>query len=474
MLSAGAAFSLAFQPSSLVTQLTKRALTERVATTAAGASLTHAVEFARKALAIEDRLVAAAVDKLAAHARKGGVELPPAPTELGGVAAWLAGITAAARPALPADLGAVAFAAGEAARDLLVAVGTAAHVTYLRTAAPDDVELQAAAAAQAAGFATAAQRLDAEASRAGRPMVTRIAGSVRDLVRVAPDLAGARTDERFKAINEWARTLTSVVEAFGRAFDAPAPAQASAPPTAREQALLESILANPDYDPPRLELADLAAARNDPRAELIRAQFAARDLRAAGRRADEVPHLSRARQLITAHPEWTAPLAELGARDVRFERGFPEQVTISAADFLARGEELLLRAPITMVRLRDAAGQVARLATAPVLYRLAGLELAEQGVTDDDVAALAAAPGAARLRQLDLRGNRITDRGIEALAASPYLKQLETVNLDANPGADPVDALEYHDETHQHRVPTAAGRALEARYGRLRWLHPED
>ena len=42
---------------------------------------------------------------------------------------------------------------------------------------------------------------------------------------------------------------------------------------------------------------------------------------------------------------------------------------------------------------------------------------------------------------------------------------------NGNP-ADPVDRLEYYDETNTHRVPTAAGKALEAKYGRLRWLHP--
>jgi hypothetical protein len=43
------------------------------------------------------------------------------------------------------------------------------------------------------------------------------------------------------------------------------------------------------------------------------------------------------------------------------------------------------------------------------------------------------------------------------------------VNLDGNP-ADPVDRLEYYDETNQHAVATEAGKALEAKYGPLRWL----
>ena len=347
-------------------------------------------------------------------------------------------------------------------------------MVYLRTASPEQPELRAEAQAHASALAAALAQLEEVARRANRPEVTRVTGAIRAYVGAAPDFATATTDERYKAVNEWAGKLTGLLETLARAFDAKAPAQASGEPNAREQALLESIIANPDYDPPRLELAELGAARNDPRAELIREQFAGRDKRAAGRRADEAPHLGRARELVTAHPEWTAALTKLGARDLQFERGFPETMTISAADFLAHGGELLMLAPITRVKIRDAAGKIPELLAAPVMARVAGLDLAEQGVTDDDVIALAASPTANRLRSLDLGRNRITARGVEALAASSQLRNLESVNLDGNPGGDPSDAFEYHDETNRHRVPTEAGKALEAKYGPLRWLHPPD
>ena len=107
----------------------------------------------------------------------------------------------------------------------------------------------------------------------------------------------------------------------------------------------------------------------------------------------------------------------------------------------------------------------------PLLATIEALDLDDQRVTDDDVAALAASPHAARLRQLDLRYNPISARGIEAIAASPHLKRLEVVSLDGNP-ADPVDRLEYVDETNTQRVPTDAGKLLETKYGPLRWLHP--
>ncbi len=85
------------------------------------------------------------------------------------------------------------------------------------------------------------------------------------------------------------------------------------------------------------------------------------------------------------------------------------------------------------------------------------------------MAALAGNPHASGLRQLDLRFGVFTERGVEAIAASPHLKNLEVVNLEPNQ-ADPVDRVEYYDETRQHAVPTDAGKALEAKYGPLRWL----
>lgn len=486
MLSAGAAFLLAFQPSSLVTQASKRALTEVVAGTD-DPKLRHAVEFARKALGIEDRVVAGELSKLDARAQKAGIALPAAPKSAGAGAAssggsgagaeidrWLTAIGDAVRPALKDPGLAEAWSAGEAARDAVVAAGVAAHVAYLRSAVPGHARLASEAAARAAALNAALDRLDRITGASARPMVAQTAGTQRSLVAGAPDLANASDDKAFRGLNELTRDLTMRFESLARAYDVAPPADASAPPTARERALIESILANPDYDPPRRELAELTAARNDARGELIREQFAARDARAARRTTDESRHQARARELILSHPAWAAPLTERGARDVTFDRGFPDGVTMDAADFISRGAELLGLAPLTTFRLRKAAGQVQRLAATPVLARVAGLDLAEQGVTDDDVAALAASPYAARLRFLDLRHNKITERGIEAIAASPHLRNLETVELDFNPGFNPVDSFDYHDETHRHRVPTDSGKLLEGKYGPLRWLHPPD
>jgi len=58
------------------------------------------------------------------------------------------------------------------------------------------------------------------------------------------------------------------------------------------------------------------------------------------------------------------------------------------------------------------------------------------------------------------------------LVTSTNLTSLENVALDFNPGANPVDRLEYYNETQQEAVPTEAGQALEKKYGPRRWFHP--
>jgi hypothetical protein len=173
--------------------------------------------------------------------------------------------------------------------------------------------------------------------------------------------------------------------------------------------------------------------------------------------------------LVRAHPEWTAPLEKLGARDVKLAIGFPDELTIDAEALLANFRALMSLAPITRLHVRAAEGRVAEIVRSPMLEHVELLDLDSQGVTDDDLAALARSPFVERLVQLDLRYNPISAVGVEALAASTRLTRLEMVNLDGNPN-DPCDRQTYFSDTDWEWVPTEAGRALEAKYGPLKWL----
>jgi hypothetical protein len=456
MLSPATAFQLAYLPAERVTLTARHELVERSAATL-DAKLKHAVEFSRGALKIEEAKARDADEKLAKLATAEGVALPAMPP-LADVPAWLAALPDLARPHLTTPVLAAAWDAGEAARLVLISVGLAAQIAYLRCAAPTDATLRAEASDRARDLRDSAATLTRHLEATGLPLVIANAGSVAHMVSLTRNLEPTTTGG-YAELNVLVRDLTSFVATKVRELNVAPPPPMTAPPTAAEEALLARIVAAPSDHALRLELAALAKVRDDPRADLIRLQLD----------ADSDTARQRAHDLVRANPGWSVPLQQLGARDVKFAGGFPDEITIDADALLAAPRALLAVAPLTKLHVRAAKGKVAELVRAPFLATIETLDLDDQGVTDDDVVALAASPHAARLRQLDLRYNPLTARGVEAIAASPYLRRLEVVALDGN-AADPVDQMEYYDETHQHAVPTEAGRALEAKYGRLPWL----
>jgi uncharacterized protein (TIGR02996 family) len=316
--------------------------------------------------------------------------------------------------------------------------------------APEDAALRKQAEDCARDLKDSASMLTDHLKATGLPLVISHAGNVAEMVSLTRNLT-PNTPGGCHEIDRLARDLDRFLASQGaRARRIAAAAKVSSPPSAEEEALLARIVASPGDLRLRLEFAALAERRSDQRARLIRLQLGT---------GDDGTH--EAHDLIQSHPEWTARLVELGARKIKFAGGFPDEITIDAEVLLARGSELLKAAPLRRLHVRTAKGRVAEIVRSPLLATIEALDLDDQGVTDDDVIALAASPHAARLRQLDLRYNPLSATGIESLAASQHLKRLEMVNLDGNP-ADPVDRLEYYDETNQHAVPTEAGKALEA------------
>src|SRR4051794_36015166 len=125
------------------------------------------------------------------------------------------------------------------------------------------------------------------------------------------------------------------------------------PAPAEEDAFLEPILARYADDGPRLVFADFLDESADPadaaRGELVRLQCALARLSADDpRRRDLVAREAELLQEYSA--TWGAHLAGL-AIGWEFRRGLLDAVSIDAANFLARGDELFRRAPVRRVRL---------------------------------------------------------------------------------------------------------------------------
>jgi uncharacterized protein (TIGR02996 family) len=199
---------------------------------------------------------------------------------------------------------------------------------------------------------------------------------------------------------------------------------------ARKEPFLEAILEAPDDDTPRLIYADWLEERGDPRGEFIRLQCALTCM------PRDDPHFveghRRARLLGLEHGKtWAAPLKGL-INGWRFRRGFIDEVTLPAATFLKRGDELFALAPVRYVRLTGAAKELRKLAGSAHLTRLTALDLINNGIGDPGIKTLLRSPHLGALKLLHLGFNNLTDAGARTLALSWTLPHLDTLNLYSN------------------------------------------
>lgn len=197
-----------------------------------------------------------------------------------------------------------------------------------------------------------------------------------------------------------------------------------------EDAFRQDIRDNPDDDAPRLIFADwLEEQGRRERAEFIRVQC---ELARLDEGDDRYwPLRVREQLLLWGHGKgWAAPLRHL-VRGYTFRRGFVDRVSLSAAQFLERGEQLFQREPVTEARLTDGSGLIAALAASPLMGRLRGLDLRHtEGLTPTTLRPLLQSPNLRELRSLCLRGTGLCcGDGLIALAGCPSLDGLRHLDL---------------------------------------------
>lgn len=209
VLTRGAGFALGYLPAELMALFLRRVQTD-AAVGSTDPALRHAVDFSRRGLGIEASLVAKTNERLREVIRSAGLVLPPVPTALSDVATFLeemAGALSAAEPSVRA-----AWQSGVVARDLLVALGCAAHESYLRCAAPFDARLAATARRREAELQKAAAAWPESMASLGLPGAFPIA--------LPADLAPTAV-EGYKALSEAVSTLKQTFTRVERALDEP-------------------------------------------------------------------------------------------------------------------------------------------------------------------------------------------------------------------------------------------------------------
>src|SRR5207237_1403001 len=119
---------------------------------------------------------------------------------------------------------------------------------------------------------------------------------------------------------------------------------------------------------------------------------------------------------------------DAGARGWTFDRGFPDQVTLTAADFLRHGSDVLDRTTARRLLPLGLADWRALL-DHPAARRLSGLVL--HGLPDGDAVAgfLADTPGFVHLRRLLLE---VSDVTLARLARAEHLRGLTDLQIASN------------------------------------------
>jgi uncharacterized protein (TIGR02996 family) len=238
----------------------------------------------------------------------------------------------------------------------------------------------------------------------------------------------------------------------------------------REAELLGEILARPDDDAPRFELASLLEKRGDPRGGFIKLQLEVHAYRLEHRGAGD--RIWTVKKLIAKHgANWAGEVAKLVTK-YEFRRGFVDHVTLDARAFLDRAEMLFSLAPILHIALRDVPADASVLFASPHLARMRSLRLASNRLGDAGCRALAASPYLGNVRWLDLSRNAIGADGLEALCATAGLPSLRFLWFEGNHVDDPTPRPpDFDGNTQVTDVHiTQQARDLAARYGPRPWL----
>jgi uncharacterized protein (TIGR02996 family) len=233
-----------------------------------------------------------------------------------------------------------------------------------------------------------------------------------------------------------------------------------------EDAFIQAIIAEPEDDGHRLVFADWLEDRtpgDTDRAEFIRLQCAVASSGHPDRTlipTEQIEALIAREQRLLPRQRaaWQTRLGEYGVEDLLFDRGFPEDVTMSVSNFLKYMSTIRTLSPVRgatlfhcqeapaldtpprpanfiNLGLRDdpvAGARVSALAACPVLAYLTSLNLAFTFVGDVGASAFANCHHLANLTTLELPGSAIGEGGARALANSPRLAHLTSLDLRFN------------------------------------------
>jgi uncharacterized protein (TIGR02996 family) len=199
------------------------------------------------------------------------------------------------------------------------------------------------------------------------------------------------------------------------------------------QRFLQTILARPADDSPRLRYARWLSGCGNPLGEFIHLQCL------LARQPAGEPHMLHERRtqelLADFRGPWTQNLDGCVAW-CSFRRGFIEEVSLSDKQLIRHAAELFQNAPVLDIHLETDGKRLDRLPAVPGVSHTIFLDLSSQSLGDAGIERLADAPLLTQVHGLNLGSTYMGNLGLAALADSPRLGNLRELYLNDNPISD--------------------------------------
>jgi uncharacterized protein (TIGR02996 family) len=188
---------------------------------------------------------------------------------------------------------------------------------------------------------------------------------------------------------------------------------------------LQTILAAPQEDSPRLQYANWLEGCGNPLGEFIRLQCALA-------RMPQRDYERRAQELLAEHrDQWSRALEE-HVGWLSFHRGFIEEISPTDRQLIRHATQLFDASPVLDIHLQRDGKRLEALPDLPDLHHTFFLDLSAQELGDAGAARLADALMLSHVHGLNLGSNFLGDEGLIALADSMFLGELRELYLSDN------------------------------------------
>jgi hypothetical protein len=241
--------------------------------------------------------------------------------------------------------------------------------------------------------------------------------------------------------------------------------------------LWTQVLAAPNDAQLRAKYVDALFQEGDRRAEpfLVGAEIERRRQKREHHRTEAlVKHCEQLTRVVAA--EFAASLERWSAK-LTFVYGWPDEITMTAADFILHAAEIVATIPLRHLNLLSI-NNAPEVFNLPQFSQIVSLQASAQVWSNKAVFALIASPYLGALRWLNLSKTGLHDKQVEMLAAAVNLRAVAQIDLTNNNCRDPVNAAAgagYDGNTGALVLESVYlpefGTELESKYGKIQWLN---